>query len=152
MKRKIVQFFLLQIPGQPNQWLKSLSKNFEAKNSSVIQSTDAGAGKSEFSFYLSWLFINHRLTVKYFSLEMGINETIKQKLIKFKLTQHFYISGQGDLDEVKKDASKYDIIIVDSFGKLNAVADDLDRLRHQFPNTIFVFIFRKNHLRTNAWW
>ncbi len=104
---------------------------------------EAGAGKSDFSFYLSALFTCHELTVKYFSLEMGINETVQQKLRRYKLHKRFYITDEADLEDIELDAPEYDVIVVDSFGKLGAKADDLDRLRNQFPDTMFVFIFQK---------
>jgi hypothetical protein len=40
-------------------------------------------------------------------------------------------------------ASKYDCIVVDSFSKLDVDADEIDQLRNDFPNTMFIFIFQK---------
>lgn len=40
-----------------------------------------------------------------------------------------------------KTAKTYDVI--DSFGKLEAKADDFDKLRMDYPTTIFISIFQK---------
>lgn len=53
------------------------------------------------------------------------------------------MKGRGTLDHLHQDAPLYDCVIVDSFSKLGATADDLDRLRNAHPNTFFIFIFQK---------
>lgn len=79
----------------------------------------------------------------YFSLEMGINEDVQNRVKRYGLSEGFYLRDEGKLADVKKEAARYDVIIVDSYGKLEADADEIDRLRNLFPQTFFIFIFQK---------
>jgi hypothetical protein len=44
---------------------------------------------------------------------------------------------------VRKAAESYSLVIVDSFNKLDAKATDFEKLRNDFPLTIFILIFQK---------
>jgi hypothetical protein len=66
----------------------------------------------------------------------------KEKIQLYQLDD-LQISGDGSLKEVRKTAKEYDVIIVDSFQKLNCKPEEYDKLRKDFPNTIFICIFQK---------
>ena len=107
-------------------------------------SGDPGTGKSYFSVSLAKTFSSKDLTVAYYSLEMGIGRKLQNAM------EHYDVDGMVDvfdnpsLEDVKEKAEMYDVVIVDSFVKLNCYAIELDNLRHEFPKTIFIFILQKN--------
>lgn len=103
---------------------------------------DSGAGKSYFSFGLAKLFQINNLSVKYFSLEEGVGQLTKEKIILYQL-KNLQITGEGKLHDVRTAAKEFDVIIVDSFQKLNCRPEEFDKLRHDFPTTIFIIIFQK---------
>lgn len=107
---------------------------------------DPGAGKSNFSVALARGFGLVDLTVAYYSLEMGIGKALKDIVKRYPLPDTVGLFDLPELEDVKQKAAAFDVVIVDSFGKLKCQAIVLDELRHQFPNTIFVFILQKTNL------
>ena len=105
---------------------------------------DSGAGKSHFSYRLAKLFLDADFKVKYYSLEMGLSGSVKNLIEKYEC-QEISIVGKADIKVIKQDTKSYDVLIIDSFGKLNVKPDVFDRLRHDFPYTIFIFIFQKTN-------
>jgi hypothetical protein len=46
------------------------------------------------------------------------------------------------LDDIKAAAKEFDVICIDSWGKIPGTkADDFDKLRKKFPKTMFIVIF-----------
>lgn len=128
-----------QLSGELGRFLGKL----ERQACAITLIGDSGAGKSYFSHDLAHLFDKQGYKVYYFSLEEGIGELTKKKLADKSFSDDFMIAGKGKLPEVRKVSKDYDVIIIDSFGKLDAKADDYDKLRMDFPNTIFISIFQK---------
>ncbi len=128
-----------QLSGELGRFLGDL----ERQACAITLIGDSGAGKSYFSFDLALLFDQEEYSVYYFSLEEGIGELTKKKLNGKDFSERFTISGKGKLAEVRKAAKDYDVIIIDSFGKIDAKAEDYDKLRMDFPRTIFISIFQK---------
>lgn len=59
------------------------------------------------------------------------------------LTNQVRITDQGDIVTVRESAREYDLVMVDSFGKLGCKAEEWDRLRQDYPDTMFLAIFQK---------
>ncbi len=133
------EYYTFNLLGEIGQFLGNIDRN----RCAIALTGDSGAGKSYFSFELAELFDQSGFSVKYYSLEEGIGNLTKEKLALHHFSDHFMLTGEGNIDNIKKDAKDFDVIIIDSFGKLNAKSEDFDRLRTEFPTTIFICIFQK---------
>jgi DNA replication protein DnaC len=104
-----------------------------------------GSGKTYFTFDLMRAFSKLDFTIAYFSLEEGINDLTRTKLEKYGLMEkeNIMLIDRGNIEDIKKAASQFKVIIIDSWGKLNAPTDEFDMLRNQFPKTIFISIFQQ---------
>ena len=87
--------------------------------------------------FAGYLARNHG-TVLYVAREEGIDDTLQQKL-KDKNVAHpdLYVS-----DYLPTDLSKYDFVFLDSVNKLALSPEDLEELKHNYPETSFVYIFQ----------
>lgn len=115
------------------------------KNKCAITLTGKqGSGKTYFSFDLISKFIQINYKVAYFSCEEGITQLTKEKIEYYNLQNedNFKIAEEANLDMIKKSANSFDVMVIDSWGKLNADISEFDKLRIAFPNTIFVSIFQ----------
>ena len=115
----------------------------ERQSCAIALIGDSGAGKSYFSYDIAELFDKNGFSVYYFSLEEGLGELTKKKLRDKSFSNKLVLSADGKLPEVRKAAKDFDVIIIDSFGKIEAKPDDYDKLRRDFPRTIFICIFQK---------
>ena len=104
-----------------------------------------GSGKTYFTFDLMRAFSKLDFTIAYFSLEEGINDLTRTKLEKYGLMEkeNIMLIDRGNIEDIKKAASQFKVIIIDSWGKLNAPTDEFDVLRNHFPKTIFISIFQQ---------
>lgn len=137
-------FTTFQLDGELGRFLGELDRNMTA----FALTGDSGAGKSYFSFELAKAFINHNFKAKYFALEEGLGKLTQNKVRYYNLDNNLTITGNGTLREVRNDAKNYDLIVIDSFQKLNVKAEEFERLRQDFPKTIFIIIFQKTTART----
>ena len=132
-------FNTFQLNGELGRFLGELDRNMTA----FALTGDSGAGKSYFSFELAKLFTDNGFSSKYFALEEGLGKLTQNKVRYYNLNDNLTITGKGTLREVRQDAKSFDLIIIDSFQKLNAKAEEFERLRQDFPKTIFIIIFQK---------
>jgi hypothetical protein len=104
-----------------------------------------GSGKTFFSFDLISKFIERHFSVAYFSCEEGITQLTREKLIHYQLdnAESLKIKEQANLLDIHRAASSFDVIVIDSWGKLNADISEFDKLRLEFPKTIIVAIFQQ---------
>ena len=110
---------------------------------SIALTGDPGAGKSNISMALAAAFAQVDLKVCFYTLEMGIGQALQDIIRRYPVPDEVHFFDQGDVEDIKLKATQFDVIIVDSFVKLNCDAKVLDELRHAFPETIFVFILQK---------
>lgn len=132
-------FNTFQLDGELGRFLGELDRNMTA----FALTGDSGAGKSYFSFELAKLFTDNGFSSKYFALEEGLGKLTQNKVRYYNLNNNLTITGKGTLREVRQDAKNYDLIVIDSFQKLNSKAEEFERLRQDFPKTIFIIIFQK---------
>jgi hypothetical protein len=135
-----IDFDSFTLPSQLGTFLGQL----ERYRLAIALTGDSGAGKTTFSFQLAKLFLDNSFSVKFFSLEMGICGRVKKMVNDYGCIK-MNIEGTGKIADVKRAANEFDVVIVDSYGKLGAKADDFDKLRNAYPNTIFILIFQKTN-------
>ncbi len=132
-------FNTFTLDGELGRFLGELDRNMTA----FALTGDSGAGKSYFSFELAKVFVENGFSAKYFALEEGLGKLTQNKVREYDLGNDITITGNGTLRDVRRDAKQYDLIVIDSFQKLNAKAEEFERLRQDFPKTIFIIIFQK---------
>lgn len=104
---------------------------------------DSGSGKSTFSLRLALRFARHGFSVKYFSLEEGLGDSMKRKIWEAEIGNEVKFQEGATLQAIKQDAKRFDVIFIDSFTVLEGGQDELEKLRKDFPETIFVCIHQK---------
>lgn len=139
-----MEFETFQIEGELGAFLGQLDRNMV----SIALIGNTNAGKSYFAYRLAKLFKDYGDTVKIFSLEEGIGETTKKKLNLYSIGKGLHVVGEGKLSDVRKSAKQYNVIVIDSFQKLDAKAEDFESLRQTYVNTIFITIFQKTSAGT----
>ncbi len=135
-----INFKTFHLPGELGSFLGELDRN----KTSFALTGDSGAGKSWFSFAITRLFIVEMgFRVKYFSLEEGLGKLTQKKVAAFGLGNELNLTGTGSIEDVRLAAKQYPMVVVDSFNSLDAKAEEFERLRTDFPKTIFLLIFQK---------
>lgn len=136
---RLMQFNSFGLQGELGQFLGRLEKDRLA----FALTGDSGAGKSNFSFLLVLMFMRFGLSAIYHSLEEGVNRLTQEKLMRFNIPDTVVFSEAGKLTDIRKSASEFDVVVVDSFTQVEAKSEDFEALRHDFPETIFIMIFQK---------
>ena len=135
-----VHFQTFRLPGELGAFLGELDHN----KTCFALTGDSGAGKSWFSFEIARLFITGMgFSVKYFSLEEGVGKLTQEKVAAYGLGNELNLAGTGSLEDVRKAAKEYPMVVVDSFTSLDTKVTEFERLRTDFPNTLFLLIFQK---------
>lgn len=134
-------FNTFTLPGELGRFLGELDRNM----TSFALTGDSGAGKSFFSYEIVKLFLDNGFTAKYFSLEEGIGALTQKKIERYDIGNElrFHPDASASLKEVRTAAQEFDLVVVDSFQKLDADPEDFEKLRKDFPHTIFIIIFQK---------
>lgn len=143
-----MEFDLLDLSGQGE--LGEFLGDIEARGLAIALMGDPTAGKSTFSFTLAKLFIDIGMTVRYFSLEEGVAALTTKKLDHAGIldSDPFKLTGGGTLNDIRKAAKNFDVVAVDSWSVLDVKPEEFQRLRADFPGTIFIVIFQKTNAGT----
>ncbi|KAB2805434.1 hypothetical protein [Phaeocystidibacter luteus] len=69
-----------------------------------------------------------------------------ERNIKDKNCSRLYIAGEApsSIDTVKQAAAQFDVVVIDSWQKLEIPNTRFDELRSEYPNTVFIVIFQQN--------
>ena len=121
------------------QFMGDLDRNKVA----IALTGDSDAGKSHFAFELARLFSDEGFSTKFFCLEEGEGKLTQDKIRKYNLSDDVRFAGTATLQDVRRDAALFDVIIVDSFTKLDVDSSEFEKLRTDFPTTIFILVFQK---------
>lgn len=122
--------------GFKGKWLKLIGDPSSGFTAMIFGKPKMGKSYLAVDF-AGYLARNHG-TVLYVAREEGIDDTLQQKL-KNKNVAHpdLYVS-----DYLPTDLSKYDFVFLDSVNKLGLSPEDLEELKHNYPETSFVYIFQ----------
>lgn len=127
------------LPTELGRFLGDLDRNKVA----IALTGDSGAGKSHFAFELARLFSDEGFRTKFFCLEEGEGKLTQDKIRKYDISEDVRFAGTATLADVRRDAPHFDVLIVDSFNKLDVDASEFEKLRTDFPTTIFILVFQK---------
>jgi len=115
----------------------------------ILLRGEKGAGKTRLLYQLMNTFAKAGFTVGSFSLEIGkrsnlvkdMRNTYLSPLIADKVM--IAESCPNGIDDIRMAAKHFDVICVDSWGKIPGVkSNDFDKLRKEFPQTMFIIIFQ----------
>jgi hypothetical protein len=110
---------------------------------------EKGAGKSRLQYQILNLFAFLGLNCALFSLEIDKNSSVvsdyTRDYIDAPNRARVKIASEapGGLKAIREAAAKFDVVAVDSWGKIADVQPtDFDAIRKEFPATLFVVIFQ----------
>lgn len=131
----------IQLSGDLGVFLGLLERD----KCAITLSGEPGSGKTYLCFDIMSKFVNANLKVCYFSLEEGITHLTQTKLERYNLVNeiNLEINESASIEDVKRFSNKFDVIVIDSWGKLNADIGEFDKLRINYPQTIFIAIFQQ---------
>jgi ribosomal protein S18 len=110
---------------------------------------DQGGGKTRFSYQLANAFAEIGLQVAVFSLEIGRKSDLIRRMKEAYLVEanqkNVFITDKlpEGLETIYKASKAFDVVLIDSWNKLDVHSSEFDKLRKSFPNTIFVVIFQR---------
>lgn len=134
-------FETFELPTELGRFLGRLDRNKLA----IALTGDSGAGKSHFAFELTRLFSDEGFRTKFYCLEEGFGHLTQEKIHKYNIADDVVFEEHATITEVRHDADKFEVIVIDSFSKLDVGSDEFERLRTDFPRTIFIIIFQKTN-------
>lgn len=110
---------------------------------------DQGGGKTRFGYQLANAFagLDHKVAV--FSLEIGkksdLIRRMRDEYIDTVNRSNVAISDQAPegINTIRKYSKSFDVVLIDSWNKLDVHSSEFDKLRKDFPNTIFIVIFQR---------
>jgi DNA replication protein DnaC len=131
----------IQLSGDLGVFLGLLERD----KCAITLSGEPGSGKTYLCFDIMSKFVKANLKVCYFSLEEGITHLTQTKLERYNLMNeiNLEINESASIEDVKRFSNKFDVIVIDSWGKLNADIGEFDKLRISYPQTIFISIFQQ---------
>jgi len=135
-----MKFPLISVPGGIGEWLGGIDRNGLA----ITVRGEKGSGKSHLMYQFAEAFQAMGWKGAVFTLEEGIGATTQQKVAQYKLTNAVKLIEEPYLEEIRAAARRYDFVLIDSWGKTDGSMKDFDRLRKDFPQTVFVVIFQEN--------
>ena len=139
-----------RLPGDLGEFLGDLER-FEL---AMTLEGDQGGGKTRFAYQLADAFASFGHRIAMFSLEIGRKSDLIRRMREAYLQpQHLnriFITDQlpKGLDSVREAAKHFDVVVLDSWNKVGVPSQEFDRLRKDFPNTIFIVIFQRTTQKT----
>ncbi len=144
-RSSIQQANTLRLKGEFGKLLQKI----EPYRYAIVMTGDPEAGKTEALTQLADEFIDTGLDVAMFSLEQGgmeskLTQGAVDRNVKKSNQKKLYVTGEGNIDSIKKATKHFKVIMVDSFGKLGVNPQkQFDLMRTEYPDTIWVFIFQQ---------
>jgi hypothetical protein len=138
---------------QPNTHIKPLRSDlgafmggYERNRYAMVIRGEKGAGKSRLLMQALNLFAWEDLKCLFLSLEMSPESELFGEYLKYiegKAKNNVAISANDSIDQLEEYCKKYDVIAVDSWGKLqNSDQWLLDKLMKKYPHVIWLLIFQ----------
>jgi hypothetical protein len=136
----------LALPGELGKFLGSVIERHEW---ALAMRGEKGAGKSRLQYQILNLFAALGLSCALFSLEIDKNSSVvsdyTQAYIDAPNRARVKIASEAPkgLQAIREAAAKFDVVAVDSWGKIADVQPgDFDLIRKEFPACLFVVIFQ----------
>lgn len=134
-----------RLPGD----LGTLLGDLERFELAITLEGDQGGGKTRFGYQLANAFaeLNHHVAV--FSLEIGkgsdLIRRMRDEYIDLDNRSRVDIADQvpDGIHTIRKYSKSYDVVLIDSWNKLDVHSSEFDKLRKDFPNTMFIVIFQR---------
>ena len=110
---------------------------------------DQGAGKTQLAFQFADSFADSGFTVGILELEIGSQSVIvrrnRDKYIKPANRKNVYIAGfaPDGINTVRAIAKDFDVVIIDSWQKLDVDSSEFDKLRKDFTGTAWIVLFQR---------
>ncbi|MEM9388822.1 MAG: antirestriction protein [Bacteroidota bacterium] len=110
---------------------------------------DQGGGKTRFGYQLANAFAQLGNQIAVFSLEIGkrsdLIRRMREEYVDPANRSKIFITDQlpDGFETIRKAAKQFDVVVIDSWNKLNVHSSQFDKLRKDFPNTIFIVIFQR---------
>jgi hypothetical protein len=133
-----------KLPGQMGEFFGDLEQHELAMT--IIG--DQGAGKTPFVLQLADSFADMGKDVAIFSLEISPESKVMKdyvgRNVKIKNHPKILIAGHAPegIDTLRKVAKDFDVLVIDSWNKLDVNSSEFDSLRKDYPGTILVAIFQ----------
>jgi len=119
---------------------------YERDRFAIVLRGEKGAGKTRLLCQMINLFALEKLNGLFLSLEVSPESELFGNYISYikkSARKHVAVSGQNSIEELEEYCKKYDFIAVDSWGKLQNIAqEDFGRLVEKYPNVIWLCIFQ----------
>jgi hypothetical protein len=135
----------LPLPGPLGQFIGKI----ERMEYAFALRGDKGAGKSRLQYQILNLFASIGLNCALFSLEINKNSDVvaryTEKYIAPRNRPRVQIASEapGGLAAIRSAAKEFDVVAIDSWGKIDGVQPgDFDKIRKEFPLTLFIVIFQ----------
>ncbi|WP_053405016.1 DNA/RNA helicase domain-containing protein [Persicobacter sp. CCB-QB2] len=135
----------IKIPGQIGLWLGE----FAPHESAIVLRGDKGAGKTRLAFQLMNGLASLGKSVGFFTLEMDPAHPVIRNYTEQYIHPENRSKIQSAAEAAKgvtslhEAAQHFDVVVVDSWNKVpNAKQQDLNDLRKQHKQTIFIMIFQ----------
>ncbi|WP_299187595.1 antirestriction protein [uncultured Aquimarina sp.] len=139
-----------RLPGAMGKLLGDLEK-FEL---AITIEGNQGGGKTRFTYQLADAFAEIGNNVAIFTLEIGGKSDLITRMKNEYLSpqNRNRISRADQLPDgyntITSAVGTFDVIIIDSWNKTGLPSQDFDRLRKQYPDTIFIVIFQRTTQKT----
>ncbi|HEY8935101.1 MAG TPA: hypothetical protein VIM65_07765, partial [Cyclobacteriaceae bacterium] len=110
---------------------------------------DQGAGKTQLAFQIANAFAEIGDTVGMFLLETGAKSNIvirnREKYIAPANRARVSTAGEAPkgIETVRDYARRFKVVIIDSWTKLDVDSSEFDKLRNDFPDTVWVVLFQR---------
>ncbi len=135
----------IDLPGDLGRFLGYV----ERYEYSILLRGEKGAGKTRMLYQMMNTFARAGFKVGCFSLEIGKQSNLirdmRNQYISPTIANSVFIADNvpNGLEDIRAAARQFDVVCIDSWGKIPGTkADDFDRLRKEFPKTMFVIIFQ----------
>lgn len=135
----------IDLPGDLGRFLGYV----ERYEYSILLRGEKGAGKTRMLYQMMNTFAKAGFKVGCFSLEIGKHSNLirdmRNQYISPTIANSVFIADTvpNGLEDIKAAAKQFDVVCIDSWGKIPGTkADDFDKLRKEFPKTMFIVIFQ----------
>lgn len=127
--------------------LGKLIGGYERDRFAIVLRGEKGAGKTRLLCQLLDLFVSDKLKALFLSLEVSPQSELFGNYISYihkSNLKNVSVSGECDIKSLEEYCKIYDVIAIDSWGKLQDLAsqEDFGRLVEKYPNIVWLCIFQ----------